>query len=376
MSGGKGGFEVVAFVPAIGAAVMVTLIACGAEVLAESREAIHYQKIINSERRKVDEAKKEQEEAYQSEVAKYKENLEKRINIKPKVISGISINAVDIKLYKDNVERPIELFKLIWEMCQPVVESGVPAGRRMDDILSKARTAVGQADNAALERLLTEAKELLPSAEKQISIMETRKEEFFKALARVKGLHEILGNVFIAPRFSYENADSLIKKLNDTAEILFREIEKIEMDPSLNMSESARIEAQRKVAERITSTLEQRGVALKNASVIESNKVMFYSYEGALLKITVSKTGMISMQIVGDMQYKDSQGYEREILKAMESFKADFPDFQKSLKSNGVGFELCQSAEPCKEIITYANPFNDNYYYDHPAGNTQTRTLN
>ena len=354
MSGGKGGVETTTFAPAIGEALMVSLIAYGTQVLAESKAVIHYQQIVNSERSKADEAKKEQDKAYQSEVTKYKEILEKRIkNNNPKVISGINTNAADIKLYKDNVEKPIELFKLICKICQPVVEADIPAGRRMDDILAKARTAAGQGDNAALERLLTEAKELLPSAEEQISIMETRKEEFFRALARVKGLHVILGETFIAPRFRYENADSLIKKLTDTAERLIREIEKIEMNPSLNMSEFERIEAQRKVAEKITSTLEQKGVSIKNTSVIDSNKIMFYSYEGALLKITVSNTGMISMQIVGDIQYKDSPGYEREILKAMESFKADFPNFQESLKSNGVGFNLCQSAEPCKEIITY-----------------------
>ena len=124
------------------------------------------------------------------------------------------------------------------------------------------------------------------------------------------------------------------------------------------MTREEREKARETVANKICAALADKDVRLCRVSAISQSKICYYYYHDALLKVAVTDTGMVTMEVVGDPEKKT--GFtsldKKKVLAAMQRFQTEYPELAKKLSENNVVLNLHGCVEPSEDIVTYQEP--------------------
>lgn len=247
---------------------------------------------------------------------------------------------------------PAEIVKSVCALIDPLfayIPASDAAFRELTEIKTSsidlaASTAVPVGDKT--RRLLDAEQRLLLNLERYRQL--SRKYEYdlaqFTTLSYAnKKLAEACGETAAERRYSPENAQSQIRSLQSAnAEYLKRLREKMKSDPAF-------AEANRQLAALVEKAVSESGCRKVSAAEKDFGFVSLFEYRSSLLRVIVSKEGMLSMDLVG------RNGESKRQIKADERFfcSQGFENILRSLENNGLMMQTDSIRSLTDETILY-----------------------
>ncbi len=376
MSGGKYTTETSTFVPGVTEAVLTALVTSGASAVAAAAQAKEMKDLIIQNKEKYDKVLKEQQNETEKLLQEYSKALNNSslnndvstdINQSQDALINNTTDVVVIKtkgfkrvdkIYDipfEKKEKKMELFKTITSICDKSIALDTSYSAEIDKIKKNAVALLKKNTDTENEwnDLTNKLNEILPKLKEEDEKTCKMKEEYYREYSRAKGLCKLTNTKVLLPVFSLERADSNILRLKQISEQQMKLLEEIEKNPVINMPLDERKKAKELVASKICATLIEQGIELKSVSEINSSNICYYSYYGQLLKVSVTDTGMVSFEVIGDLDKKTGFNDNKKVVETMEKFQKDFPELVVKLSKNNVTLQLNASIEPSDEIVDY-----------------------
>lgn len=390
MSGGKYTSESAMFIPAIGAAVFGALIKSGTEAVVEAGKAVEMQKILSQSKKQYTQYLHAQQDQTRKALEEYNQRLWQEVHrLEQELIAkGLTLPASaatapqrlqqlnELLRRHDSVRAAIETKtyfislldleqagKVAEQLCQTAdvliaekTRYSAQAAALKEQALALLRQSC--TDTARYQALYDSLSQLLVLSQKSAAQRDSLRDEYNNELARARALCHITNTAVLYPVFSEETAPQAILRLKELCTRQMQLIEEIRKNPALNMSPEDRQKSCEAVADRICAALVGRGVKLRQVSLLNSCRICYYYYRDALLKVTVTDTGIVTFEVVGDP--KKRTGFtnrdKQRVVAAMEQFQTEYPHLQESLSHNGVKLNLHDCVEPSEDIVTYEVP--------------------
>lgn len=391
MSGAKYTAETQTFTPVILPAVLGALVKCGTESVAQAGRAVEMEQIIREYKKAYDLALAQQHQRTERAMHLYNQTMQAKvvtleqelqnmgIRIPPSSgstpqqrlhqLSQIANNyashqAAPIFLSLKESESAADFFVKITQLIDPIIPEGLPCCNRLLELKASAESALKQGNTSAIHAVYTELHALMPQVQSELSRKKSLKETYDRELARAKALCRITRTLAPYPVFQFETAEQAIIKLKEISARQFQTIEQIRQNPVIRMDPDDRRKAQEAVATRICAALADTGTILERVSEIGNERVCWYQYGDAMLKVSVADTGFVSFEVVGHPSKKSGfkKFDENRVLDAMNRFKQEFPELQRQLQKRDVSVNVILDSEPCSEIVQYEQPMTDAQY--------------
>ncbi len=354
MSGGKYATESATFTPSITAAVFGALMKQGTEAVAQAGKAVELQKLLARERlesaKKMEALRRETESILQQAA---QQQAAQQQATQQRATAPIAPVIVRTEQAQDGSK---ELLRQICETADTVIAEETSYSARAQAIKQEAQK--GGRRTEELRRLYDRLCAFLPEARRCYEKQTAQKEMYHNELARAKALCHITHTLAAFPEFSEENIDQVLLRLKEISASQIRLIEQIKANPAMRMTREEREKARETVANKICAALADKDVRLCRVSAISQSKICYYYYHDALLKVAVTDTGMVTMEVVGDPEKKT--GFtsldKKKVLAAMQRFQTEYPELAKKLSENNVVLNLHGCVEPSEDIVTYQEP--------------------
>ena len=393
MSGGKtgnvSGGAGLDFFFEIPQAMISALVTTGAKALVETKTTVELTRIIENEKRNY----LRLQQQIQSETEKnkniYEKNLFEQISSLKKAISrkGLtvpqvngpaeeqleslirflrstsassvaSIPEVNVTLVRfEQTKRINKLYSQICETADFIMLTETEYAEKAKEIKTKAAQLLSGncSDTEAFNRLNASLIQMLQPAKAAQVRRKSLQNEYNRELARLRAIFSILGITFFTAPFDEKTAERQILKFKTIAEEKLAYLEELRKNPAFMMSPDDRKKAAMAVSARICAVLSQKKHQLTACTPLEKLVVAYYSYDNAFLKVTVTETGGVSFEIVGDSKGKTefTKKEKESVLSAMEHFQQEFPAINEELKKKKVEFNLWNSYNPTMSYVSF-----------------------
>lgn len=397
MSGAKYTSETQTFTPVILPAVLGALITCGTEAVAQAGRAVEMEQIIREnckaydaalaqQRQRTAQAMQQYELAMRTKIRELEQQLhsagvavpaengaslgqriQQLTQLAGKGHSGQQITHVFLNLKE--MGSAAELFRKITDLIDPILPEELPCCGVLLEWKTAAAAALKKGDTAEIRRICDRVSAKMSQVQAELTHKKSLKETYDRELARAKALHRITKTLAPYPVFTLETAEQAIIKLKEISVRQFQIIDRLRQDPVMRMSPEDRLKAQALVSNRICAALADTGVELDRVSEIGNERVCWYRYGDAMLKVSVADTGFVSFEVVGhpDKRSGFKKYDENRVLEAMERFRQEFPQLQQQLEQRNVSVNVLLDSEPCAEIVRYEQPMTDAQYQANQA---------
>ena len=398
MSGAKYTTETQTFTPVILPVVLGALVKCGTEAVAQAGRAVEMEQIIRENKRAYDEGLAQQRQQTDRAMQEYTQAMQEKVReleqklrsmgivIPPSTgaapqhriqqlnqIVGNSHAAQQITpvfLNLREFESMGDWFVKITQLIDPILPEMLPCCSHLLALKAAAESALRREDISAIQSVYTEVYTLMPQAQAESNRKKSLKEIYDRELARAKALCRITKTLAPYPIFTLETAEQAILKLKEISARQFQTIEQIRQNPALRMDPDKRLKAQEQVSNKICAALANTGTVLERVSEIGNERVCWYRYGDAMLKVSVADTGFVSFEIVGHPDKKSGfkKFDENRVIDAMNRFKKEFPELQNQLQKQNATKTNCTvlSYEPvdivsgkrnCSALLKKRNDF-------------------
>lgn len=230
---------------------------------------------------------------------------------------------------------PAEIVKAVCSLIDPLLTYIPSSDEAFHELTAMKESAVRSASASSIpiaektRRLLETEKRLLSNIERFKRL--SRKYEYdlaqFTSLAYAnKKLAEACGETVAERRYSAENAQAQIRALQSAnADYLKKLREKMKSDKAF-------IEANHQLAALVEKSILETGCRKISVSEKDFGIVGLYTYRSSLLRVTVSREGMLSMDLIG------RNGESKRQVKADERFfcAAGLESIQQAFENNGI----------------------------------------
>lgn len=234
---------------------------------------------------------------------------------------------------------PAEIVKAVCALIDPLLVYIPSSDEAFHELTTMKESAIrfASATNVSVaektHRLLETERRLLSNAERFKRLSRKYEYDFAQFTSLVyanKKLAEACGEQVAERRYSAENAQTQIRTLQAAnAEYLKKLREKMK-------SNKAFIEANRQLAALVETSVTQTGCKKVSVSEKDFGIVGLYAYRSSLLRVTVSKEGMLSMDLVG------KNGESKRQIKADERFfcAEGLENIRQALERNGIMMQV------------------------------------